>query len=107
MAKRAPRQAPQQRWRFPERLVSQGTKLLTQQCWYWGCDVRRAEGNLLLERGFTRTRPPAGAEGSTAYALEPALGAQLTLWSFGFFYCEQALLGTLRRQAIKESQCTT
>ncbi|MFQ3663564.1 MAG: hypothetical protein SNJ69_14380 [Chloroflexaceae bacterium] len=73
-------------WRFPERLVSRGTKLLTQQCWYWGCDVRRPEGNLLLALGFERTRPPAGVEGSTLYTLEPAPGEQLILWSFGVFF---------------------
>jgi len=73
-------------WRFPERLVRQGTRLLTQQCWYWGCDVRRPEGNLLLEHGFARARPPAGAEGSTLYSLVPNPGAQLVFWSFGVFY---------------------
>ncbi len=73
-------------WRFPERLVSRGSRLLTQQCWYWGCDVRRPEGNLLLDLGFARTRPPEGVEGSTLYALEPAPGVQLILWSFGVFY---------------------
>jgi hypothetical protein len=73
-------------WRFPERLVSRGTRLLTQQCWYWGCDVRRPEGNLLLALGFERTRPPEGVEGSTLYTLEPAPGAQAILWSFGVFF---------------------
>jgi hypothetical protein len=73
-------------WRFPERLVSRGTKLLTQQCWYWGCDVRRPEGNLLLQNGFTRTRPPEGVEGSTLYMCEPAPGTQVILWSFGVFF---------------------
>ncbi len=77
---------PETTWRFPERLVSRGTKLLTQQCWYWGCDVRRPEGNLLLAMGFARTRPPEGVEGSTLYTLEPAPGAQVILWSFGIFF---------------------
>ncbi|NWF80359.1 MAG: hypothetical protein HXY37_09970 [Chloroflexi bacterium] len=77
---------PETTWRFPERLVSRGTRLLTQQCWYWGCDVRRPEGNLLLAHGFARMWPPAGVEGSTLYVLEPAPGAQLILWSFGVFF---------------------
>lgn len=77
---------PSPPWRFPERLVSRGTKLLTQQCWYWGCDVRRPEGNLLLEYGFTRTRPPEGVEGSTSYVFELTPGTQLILWSFGVFF---------------------
>ncbi|MCG8347358.1 MAG: hypothetical protein MI924_06205 [Chloroflexales bacterium] len=84
---------PEASWRFPERLVSRGTKLLTQQCWYWGCDVRRPEGNLLMEYGFTRTRPPKGVEGSTMYMLEPAPGAQVILWSFGVFFGREGLGG--------------
>lgn len=87
MKSHAPRKpVPEPTWRFPERLVSRGTKLLTQQCWYWGCDVRRPEGNLALELGFARTRPPEGVEGSTMYALEPVPGAQVVLWSFGVFF---------------------
>lgn len=77
---------PDTTWRFPERLVNRGTRLLTQQCWYWGCDVRRPEGNLLLALGFDRTRPPEGVEGSTLYMCEPAPGAQVILWSFGVFF---------------------
>jgi hypothetical protein len=73
-------------WRFPERLVSRGTKLLSQQLWYWGCDVRRPEGNLLLDHGFARTRPSEGVQGSTIYALEPTPGAQVILWGFGVFF---------------------
>lgn len=82
--KQRPAGAPQ--WRFPERLVSHGTKLLTQQCWNWGCDVRRAEGNLLRESGFVRVRPPADSPGSTLYVLQPTPETQLILWSFGVFY---------------------
>ncbi|NJO82742.1 MAG: hypothetical protein HC828_07890 [Blastochloris sp.] len=80
-------------WRLPERLVSRGTKLLTQQCWNWGCDVRRPEGNLLLEAGFTRVRPPAEITGSTLYALQPTPETQIILWSFGIFYGQAALGG--------------
>lgn len=72
-------------WRFPERLVGRGTRLLAQQCWYWGCDVRRPEGNLLLEYGFARTRPPCPKVGSTIYTCAPTPGAQIALWSFGVF----------------------
>lgn len=81
-------------WRFPERLVAQGTKLLTQQCWYWGCDVRRPEGNLLLAHGFTRARPPEGAAGSSRYTLCPDPSTQIILWSFGLF-CGQEGAGGL------------
>ncbi|NJM08090.1 hypothetical protein HC891_20735 [Candidatus Gracilibacteria bacterium] len=77
-------------WRLPEQLVQRGTKLLTQQCWYWGCDVRRTNGNLLLEHGFSRVRPPTGTSGSSIYQLETATGAHLVVWSFGVFYREAA-----------------
>lgn len=71
---------------LPEQLLQRGSRLLNQQCWYWGCDVRRPAGNLLLEYGFSRTRRPDSADNSTAYTLEPAPGTQLILWSFGVFY---------------------
>lgn len=80
-------------WRFPERLVAQGTKLLTQQCWYWGCDVRRPEGNLLLAQGFARTRPPEGVTGSSLYTFHPDSATQIVLWSFGIFVGQEGAGG--------------
>ena len=80
-------------WRFPERLVGRGTRLLAQQCWYWGCDVRRPAGNLLLEHGFARTRPPAGTDGSTIYTYAPTREVQIALWSFGVFIGREGLGG--------------
>lgn len=80
-------------WRFPERLVGRGTRLLAQQCWYWGCDVRRPAGNLLLERGFARARSPEGSSGSTIYTCAPTQGVQIALWSFGVFIGREALGG--------------
>ncbi|MCS6839908.1 MAG: hypothetical protein NZ701_03935 [Roseiflexus sp.] len=52
---------------LPAHLQQRGAELLHLQCWLWGCDIRRPEGNLLLEYGFSRQRPPAGATGSSAY----------------------------------------
>lgn len=86
MPRTLPQPAAAAPWRFPERLVSRGSRLLAQQCWYWGCDVRRPEGNLLVALGFARARPPEGVEGGTMYIREPAPDAQLILWSFGVFY---------------------
>ena len=48
-------------------LQRRGSALLNQQCWFWGQDVRRAEGNLLLELGFQRQRPPEEQQGCTQY----------------------------------------
>jgi hypothetical protein len=70
---------------MPARLQKHGAELLHFQCWLWGCDIRRAEGNLLLEYGFSRQRPPVGAAGSSAYLLSLAPDAVLVLWGFGAF----------------------
>lgn len=62
-----------------------GAELMHQQCWCWGQDVRRPEGNLLLEYGFQRSRPPAEISGSSRYALHRG-GERLALWGFGVGY---------------------
>lgn len=59
-----------------------GAELMHQQCWCWGQDVKRAEGNLLLAYGFERSRPPADVSGSSRYLLDRD-GARLALWGFG------------------------
>lgn len=59
-----------------------GAELMHQQCWCWGQDVRRPEGNLLLENGFERTRAPEDVSGSFRYWLERN-GTRLALWGFG------------------------
>ena len=67
-------------------LRRQGQKLLHQQCWNWGRDIVRSEGNLLLEAGFVKQRPPDGESGSTRYTLALAGGGSLMLWGFGLYY---------------------
>jgi hypothetical protein len=62
------------------------TVLLDQQMWCWGRDVVRGEGNLLLQFGFRKERPPAGVSGCTAYVLTLFPGCQLVLWGFGLFF---------------------
>lgn len=71
--------------RLPYALQRRGSTLLNQQCWLWGQDVRRAEGNLLLELGFERVRPPAGQQGCTQYTRADADG-ELRLWGFGCYH---------------------
>ena len=60
--------------------------LLHQQCWLWGQDIKRPEGNLLLEYGFRRIRPPASIQGSTRYQIRLSARATLSLWGFGLYY---------------------
>lgn len=68
---------------LPAALVRRGQALLHQQCWCWGCDIRRPEGNLLLARGFSRERPADARDGSSRYTRISPDGAALTLWGFG------------------------
>jgi hypothetical protein len=64
--------------------------LLNQQCWVWGQDIRRPEGNLLLEHGFERLRPTAGESGSSQYTLQGSGAScapfQVRLWGFGMYF---------------------
>ena len=61
--------------------------LLSQQIWCWGCDIKRPEGNWLVELGFERTTPPAGREScSSIYALSLPRGRCVVLRGFGVFY---------------------
>ncbi|MYH51124.1 MAG: hypothetical protein F4151_16785 [Gammaproteobacteria bacterium] len=73
---------------------SKGQELLHRQCWNWGRDIVRPEGNLLLEAGFLRRRPPVGEAGSSCYTLAPSDGDRLMLWGFGLLY------GTPRRGGV-------
>jgi len=66
--------------------LRKGQALLHQQCWNWGRDIVRPEGNLLLEAGFHRRRPPEGEDGSSCYILELPAGGRLMVWGFGLFY---------------------
>ncbi len=77
----------------PADVRRQGASLLNLQCWCWGCDVRRAEGNLLLEYGFARFRAPEGERGSSAYTLHIGPGEAVVLWGFGLFYGHASLGG--------------
>ena len=58
-------------------------RLVNQQCWCWGCDIRRAEGNLPLAYGFERQRAPEAEGGSSRYRLALDDGWWLCLWGFG------------------------
>jgi hypothetical protein len=74
---------------LPSRVRSLGRKLLTQQCWCWGLDVRHAQGNALCRRGFERFPAPDGERGATTY-LRVQNGVALALWGFGIWYGEAA-----------------
>jgi hypothetical protein len=62
--------------------------LLHQQCWCWGEDIRRPEGNLLLARGLGRVR---GLRNSRY--TQTTGGEAVTLWGFGAAYGVEGLGG--------------
>jgi hypothetical protein len=57
--------------------------LMDQQLWCWGQDIEHPSGNLLLEYGFARTRPPAGQKACSQYSLALNDDAELRLWGYG------------------------
>jgi hypothetical protein len=67
-----------------------GQRLLHQQCWNWGRDIVRPEGNLLLEAGFSRQRAPEGETGSSRYELATDEGGVVLLWGFGLYFGDAA-----------------
>ena len=66
--------------------LSKGQELLHRQCWNWGRDIERRDGNLLLEAGFLQRRPPEGEAGSSCYTLALPGSDSLMLWGFGLLY---------------------
>jgi hypothetical protein len=69
--------------RFTPEIQAAGAGLLHQQCWQWGYDIRRTEGNLLIEYGFRKTKCPERQ--ATRYSLVAGRGRVIELWGFGFF----------------------
>ena len=61
--------------------------LLNQQIWYWGRDICKEEGNLLLEIGFERIEPPPTSDAvSSVYSLELPGNRNIILRGYGIFY---------------------
>ncbi len=82
------KQAPGSVYALPARLQRIGRTLLHRQCWLWGQDIKRSEGNLLLDYGFERLRAPVGISGSTQYTLALNDGLRVRLWGFGMYFGE-------------------
>jgi len=68
---------------LPEAWIRRAGRLFHDQCWCWGRDVERAEGNLLVEYGFRRIATPEGR--TFAYDLECA-GERVVLAGAGLCY---------------------
>jgi hypothetical protein len=75
---------------YPLRVIQKsGRSLLHQQCWLWGQDIKRQQGNLLLQYGFHRIRPPKGDSGSSQYTLQVEGDIHVRLWGFGIYFGAQ------------------
>lgn len=74
---------------------SHATDLFNQQCWCWGRDVLRPEGNWLQEVGFEKLKPPPDCKGcsSSVYQLSLSGGRCVVLRGFGAFFGERELGG--------------
>jgi len=79
--------------RLPSEAARRGPALLNQQFWLWGQDIQRPGGNLLLQHGFAKHRPPDGVKASTRYELTLDDGGQIDLWGFGLLYRDPDLGG--------------
>jgi hypothetical protein len=65
-------------------------ELFDQEMWCLGRDIKRTEGNILLDLGMCRHR--TSGEGSSMYTATLRSGASLWLWGFGAM-CSEAGLG--------------
>ena len=83
---------------IPPDINALGIALFIQQMGLWGQDTKRAEGNLFLEYGFIRERPPVGETGDTAYFLSLDEQKSLMLWRFGLFYLDTQIGGILLKR---------
>jgi hypothetical protein len=83
------KQRKAQSFQLPLTISKIGLPLLDQQMWCWGCDVRRAGGNLLLEYGFTKRSAP-DTRFHSAYDLPLCETCALTVWGWGLWlgHCE-------------------
>ena len=77
---------PSSRQYLSSAIARRGRALLHQQCWLWGQDIKRSEGNLLLVHGFKRVRPPDGLSGSSQYTLSLPGNLNIRLWGFGIYF---------------------
>jgi len=57
--------------------------LMDQQLWCWGRDIEHDAGNLLLDYGFTRIRPPVGQKACSQYTLALGDESALRVWGYG------------------------
>lgn len=67
-------------------------RLLGQQFWLFGCDIRRPQGNLLTMLGFEKCTPSTpGTKVPSRYTLSLEHAPTLVLWGFGMLWSDEIL----------------
>ena len=67
--------------------IADAAGLLSQQLWCFGQDIRRVEGNWLIEQGFQRTPPPREQKDCpSVYTLALSASKRVVLRGFGIFF---------------------
>jgi len=81
--------------RGAENFRRHATDLFNQQCWCWGRDVLRPEGNWLIELGFEQLKPPPEQTDCSisVYQLSLPGGRCIVLRGFGAFFGDRELGG--------------
>lgn len=72
------------RRRISTRSQKTASMLIDQQMWCWGCDVRRKEGNLLLDYG-AKKRPSPNPRYRSCYVFDSKTELVLSLWGWGLW----------------------
>lgn len=71
-------------FRLPPGILKPANRLLDQQFWLWGCDIRRQEGNILSELGFEKIKAPTETGLNTSqYRCPLSTTCWIALWGFG------------------------
>jgi len=77
---------------LPAEARKPAARLLDQQFWLWGCDIRRVEGNLLTLLGFARlAAPPESGVRISQYRCVLTRSSRMSLWGFGICIDHDAL----------------
>lgn len=79
-------------FRLPPDILKPANRLLEQQFWLWGCDIRRQESNILLHLGFEKIKAPAATGLKTSqYRCPLSTTRAIALWGFGVCLCDSTL----------------
>ncbi|MCC9645228.1 hypothetical protein LOC71_23360 [Rhodopirellula sp. JC740] len=82
--------------------------LFSQQCWCWGQDVLRPNGNWLTHVGFEKAAPPQDrSRCSSVYTLELSSTCRIVLRGFGVFIGDDSIGGLFLERFEFVAQCTS